>query len=109
MKPYTTDKSHFDSIVKHNEIHLFLENLFTIIDKSAVYINDSVEEINIRYNGMLFKIFCQNEKKHIKGKEIIYLRLNSFFPIENKEMLDRLNNEFKEKQIDSFLNIFIKI
>lgn len=105
MKLYETDKSHFTKDVHHEEVHSQLEAIFKQIDDSNLYKEDSVEEVNIRFNGTLYKIFSDYETKGSTK----FLRLNSFFPIENTKMLDRLKNEFEEKEISNSLSVFIKI
>jgi len=105
MKTYETEKSHFTQDVYHKEVHLKLEEIFKEIDISGVYSKSSIEEINIRYNNNLYKIFNDYE---MQGSKKI-LRLNSFFPIEEKRMLIRLETEFEEKKISDRLSIFLKI
>ena len=105
MKPYETDKSHFTKDVHHEEVHLQLEEIFKQIDNSNFYKNNSVDEVNIRFNGTLYKIFSDTETNGSTN----FLRLNSFFPTENKQMLDRLQNEFEEKVIRNTLSVFVKI
>ncbi len=105
MKVYETEKSHFTKNIHHEEVHLQLETIFKQIDDSNLYKNNSVEEVNIRFNGTLYKIFSDFETKDSTK----VLRLNSFFPTENIQMLDRLKNEFEEKVISNNLSVFVKI
>ena len=105
MKSYETDKSHFTKDVLHEEVHSKLEEIFKLIDDSGFYTHDSVQEINIRLNGTLYKIFTDYETKGAKK----YLRLNSFFPVDHDKMLDRLKNDFEEKIIAKDLSVFVKI
>lgn len=104
MKTYDTNKSHFTKDILHEEIHLHLERIFRQIDISGYYKNQSVQEVNIRFNGTLYKIFSEYET----NGAIRFLRLNSFFPTENKLMLERLKQEFDEKIINNSLSIFLK-
>jgi hypothetical protein len=104
MKTYETEKSHFTKDIHHEEVHLRLEEIFKKVDDSNLYKGDSVLEINIRYNGTLYKIFCNYEQ----NGSTKFLRLNSFFPTENKQMLNRLAKDFTEKKIDNTLSIFVK-
>lgn len=105
MKPYETDKSHFTKDIHHEEVHLRLEQIFKQIDNSNIYKDNSMEEVNIRLNGTLYKIFTDYEQ----NGSAKFLRLNSFFPIENKQMLERLSKQFEEKIIDVNLSVFVKI
>ena len=105
MKTYETDKSHFTEDILHEEVHLQLEEIFKQIDNSNFYKNNSVEEVTIRFNGKPYKIFSDYE---LNGSTR-FLRLNSFFPIENKLMLARLKKEFEEKVVSKSLSVFLKI
>jgi hypothetical protein len=111
MKTYETDKSHFTKDILHTEIHSKLDEIFKQIDASHVYTMDSVEEINIRLNGTIYKIFCGYETKYVSGHKgaVKFLRLNSFFPTENTKMLKRLDNEYEEKTIDGSLSVFVRL
>ncbi len=104
MKSYESDKSHFTKDVHHEEIHLDLEKIFKLLDDSNIYKNDSVEEVNIKLNGTLYKIFIDYEQKGSTK----FLRLNSFFPIDNKKMIERLRTQFEEKIINDNLSVFVK-
>ena len=105
MKTYETDKSHFTQDVYYEEVHLELENIFKEIDNSNLYKNNSVKEVNIRLNGNLYKIFCEFETIGSTKK----LRLNSFFPIQNSKMLERLKKEFEEKVLSNTVSVFVRI
>ncbi|MFI5186528.1 MAG: hypothetical protein ACHQF0_07390 [Chitinophagales bacterium] len=85
--------------------HFHFEQIFKQIDNSNIYRDNSVEEVNIRLNGTLNKIFTDYEQ----NGSTMFLRLNSFFPIENDQMLKRLEKQFEEKIIDKNLSVFVKI
>lgn len=104
MKPYETDKSHFTQDVHHEQVHLELEKIFAKIDGSKVYTNQSIKDINIRLNGTLYKIYIDEETK---GAAKI-LRLNTFFPIVNPNMLAKLENEFQETILENSLSVLVK-
>lgn len=110
MKTYESDKSHFIKDVHHEEIHLKIEDIFRQIDASNFYINDSIEEVNIRLNGTLYKIYTTNESKHVPGTKdpVPYQRLSTMFPIKHPKMLKRLDEEYEEKVITDTLSVFVK-
>jgi hypothetical protein len=112
MKPYEVSKSHVTDIEFDPEmLHLKIQNIFQAIDKSGLYKNNTIEEINIRYNGIIYKIYCQHEtsvKDEGKSSAVKFLRLNTFFPVTHKSMLNRLSTQFEEKEIDSKLSVFVK-
>lgn len=107
MKPYISGKSHFTKDFYHEEIHLAIEDVFTRIDKSGFYSNESVDKITFRYKGTLYRIYCKPAKKSVKGQGLVhFIRLSTFFPLEEQGMLDELAINFSEKQIDEGLTVF---
>jgi len=105
MKPYESYKSHFTKDIRHDEIHMKLQEFFKLIDESQYFLNDGIEEVNIRYKGTLYKIFSES---YIEGKKS-YVRVGSFFPTVNQKMLDRLRDEFVEKKINNVFSVFTGI
>lgn len=87
MKPYETDKSHFTKDIHHEEVHLYLEKIFKQIDNSNIYKGNSVEEVNVRLNGTLYKIFTDYEQ----NGSTKFLRLNSFSP----SIINRCSKDLK--------------
>jgi len=108
IKPYVTDKDHFTEAIGHNEIHLKLKYFFDEIEKSEVYEKQSIEEISIRYKDRLYQIFCRYSTKHIRGAPVKYLRVDSFFPLENQLMLNKLTTDFDEVKINADLTVFVR-
>ncbi len=104
-KPYATDKSYFTPDFHYEEIHINLEKIFKLIDNSGLYKKASIEEINLRFKGIPYKIYTKLENKGQRK----YLRLNTFFPIEDKRMLFRLQNLFDEKSVSDNLSVFTTI
>ncbi len=91
-------------------MHSLLSDIFAKIDKSGFYVDQSLFEINFRQKGIIYKIFCKEHLFQKKGvPDVKKLRLVSFFPVSEKQMLDRLRNEFVERQMDADLSIFVKI
>lgn len=107
IKPYFTDKDHFTENIGHNEIHLKLKWFFDEIEKSGVYLKDSIQEVNVKYKNQLYKIFCRNHIKPVKGSPE-YLRVDSFFPLTNQTMLGKLNTDFEGVTINEDLTVFVR-
>ncbi len=108
MKPFISDKSHFSKDFYHEEIHLALQEVLKKIDDSGLYTHDSIQRITFRYNGTLYRIYCGPAKKSVKGAQgpIEYIRLITFFPLEDQKMLERLHSNYIEHKIDTQLSIF---
>jgi hypothetical protein len=86
-----------------------LGSLFNYFTHTSYYVDQSLLEINFRNNGIIYKIFCKEHIFQKKGiPDLKKLRLISFFPVSEKQMLDRLGNEFVERQIEANLSIFVK-
>ncbi len=109
MKPYISDKSHFSQDFYHEEIHLAIEDVFKRIDHSGFYKNDSIEEVTIRFKKNLYRLYCKSANKSVKGIKgaVEFTRLTTFFPLEDKEMLENLDANFEEKKIDDELSVFV--
>jgi hypothetical protein len=110
MKAYTTDKSHFSKDIHYEEIHVILEKVFKKIDLSGLYASESIHEINFRYRGIIYKVYCQLTKYNVKGQKASkkFLRLNTFFPVEDARMLAKLVEHFVEKEINDEVSVFVK-
>jgi len=110
MKPFSQGKDHFHEVFYYNDLHAKLKYIFELIELSGLYINQSLKEINFKYYGRIYKVFCENHTFQQRGMpDEKSLRLNSFFPVSNAQMLRRLENEFIEQRIDESLTVFTKI
>lgn len=103
MKQYETDKSHFID-VDYERLHLYLEDAFHQIDSSGLYIHDSIFEITYKLKDVLYRVYCNEVQE--SGKKII--RVNTFFPLEDREMIKTLNLSHKEEIIDRDFSIYLK-
>lgn len=104
MKPYFSSKSHFTADIPFDQIHLSLEYLFSLIDISGLYVNDSIENINLRYKNIIYKIYINSQA----GGPTKFFRLKTFFPLINEKMLLTLKMDYTEEVINSDLSVFIK-
>jgi hypothetical protein len=111
LKPYTSDKSHFYGVFGHSTLHLQLEAILRAIDESGYYVHDDIKEINFRFRGDIYKIYCTQETKYTEGVSgpQVYNRLSTFFRVERENMLHRLSTQFEERIIDQELTIYIKL
>lgn len=108
MKPYSQGKDHFHEVFYYDDLHVKLKQIFEAIEQSGLYAAQSLKEINFRYYGTIYKVFCDSHVFQHKGiPDEVALRLNSFFPVGNKAMLDRLANNFIEQKVSDILSVFI--
>jgi hypothetical protein len=108
MKTYFTEKSFFTKDILHTEIHTKLEEIFAKIDYSLLLRGQSLNEINIRLNGTIYRIYLEEKKIREKKKEITIVRLSTIFPVENAGMLKKIETQFDEYIIDKELSLFLK-
>lgn len=101
-KQFDTGKSfHFDRGLKWYEIPYELKR---IIEKIGTIPQTQLVEINFipfKYQGITYAIWTEKKKKHVKGKVINYIRLETFYPIEEQRDFDRIKNNCREVSIDS--------
>jgi hypothetical protein len=110
MKQYASDKDHFYDVFGHTDLHLQIEKLFVAIDASGLYVNDVVEDISFRYGQIIYKIYVRpgtEFKKGIKGPQH-FMRLSTFFPVSDKDMLQDLHDNYEEKKINDQTTIFTR-
>lgn len=103
MKAFTSEKDHFYGVFRHSHLHLDFEQIFQAIDKSGLYVNDSIQDINFRYKGKLYKIFVVAQKGISNPKK----RISTFFPVSDTSILNKLSLNYTEKEVDGNLSIFI--
>ena len=110
MKPYSSKKDHFYEVFSHDKLHLRFEQLFAEIDKSGLYASDPIEEINFRYKDKIYKIYINEKEEYSKGVRgpKFYYRLQTFFPVSQQKMLDKLMSDYSERQINAELSIFVR-
>lgn len=104
MKPYATNKDHFTEDIHLNQIHIFLKDIFKKIDNSGYYKLDSIKEINFRFNNKIYRVYTEYENSGYAKT----LTIKTFFPIGDRQMLNKLEEVFIERIIDHGLSVFVK-
>jgi hypothetical protein len=109
MKPYKSKKDHFYDVFAHDKLHLNFEDLFRKIDNSGLYAADPIEEINFRFKGGIYKIYVNKKEVYLPGVTgaQYFFRLQTFFPVSETQMLNKINVNYIEKIIDNELSVFV--
>ena len=113
---------HYSKIIKNNaqksyhiedfypdKLHLKLEDILTRIDKTNLLSQNDIEKIAFTFNGKPYQIWIKQRTKQEKGKgNILFYRLESFYPIEDTNELNKINYDYTLIKIDNEIGIYIK-
>ena len=92
-----------------DEIVPQLNEIFKEIESSGKFQRQSIHEVNFRFKGNLYRIWINERIKSVKGKgNVKYNRLETFFPLADREMLEDINTNFVEEKITEEISVFIK-
>lgn len=94
VRPYNTDdKSYFTPEVMVEEIPTILDKIIKDIDASGLYVDDDFNNLNFNFKKRDYKVYCRKITKQIKGVGNVEVnRVNTFYPIELQEDIDKLKN-----------------
>lgn len=107
VKQFDTNKSfHFDTGLDHKAIPFVLKNILETISSSMVLKMEPVTYIAFRHRGNLYAIWIQEAEKSVKGKQVKFNRLETYYPIHDKDELTRIQAERQEKEISADLSVF---
>ena len=109
VKPYFTNRDHFYGIFAPDELHKSIGQFLESIDKSNLYLADSIQEINFRYQRDIYRINTKVEIYFEQGKTGAQKRnrLTTFFRLSEMPELEKLKDHFIEKRIDKHLSVFV--
>jgi len=113
---------HFSQIMKvntnksfHNEdfnpslLNKQLGQIFTDIDNSGEFKSEPINKIAFKYNGIIYLAWIYTRTKQIKGKgNVSFNRLETFYPVEEQNELNDLNDNFKLKEINNTLSVYVR-
>lgn len=103
------NKSYHGEDIKPKYLNKQLKEIMTIIDESKHLDNQNINNINFRYKGVDYAIWINRRMKQEKGKgNVEFNRLETFYPIKNKEELNKLNNEYDYNQINDDIGVYVK-
>lgn len=110
IKQFDTQKSfHLDPTINNKELPFELKGILERLGSNTQISNQSIKFIPCRLNGKIYSMWTQNTIKHERGKgKIEFTRLETFYPTESIEELNKINNEFTEIIIDESLSGFTR-
>jgi len=107
MRAHPNDKSFFSRDLMHNNIPQDLEEIFCRLDYNRSFAGESLDSINIRWNGSIYRIYCNLRKGGLTSEEPRY-RISTIFPVEKKQALQEIEQGYDEYLIYSDLSLFRK-
>lgn len=103
------DKSYHGEDIKPKFFNKQLKEIFDIIENSGLFENESIRHINFNYKGVNYAVWINERIKQIKGKgNIQYNRLETFYPIEQKEEINKLATNYDCHQISDEVGVYTK-
>jgi len=104
-KPYNTQKSFHNMNFFPEQLNIQLRDVFERIDKSLLYKDDSINKITFLFNDKKYRVFIQERLKQVKGTSgnIPFMRIETFFPLEEEKDLKELEADYCSNKIDENL------
>jgi hypothetical protein len=107
-KQYPTTKSFHNEEFKPGLLGIELKKIFEEIDKSHIIKTFPTTNIQFRYRNTDYSLWISKKSKTVKGEGTIeYLRVDTFYPIEERQALDKLKKEYKLQMINSDLGVYL--
>lgn len=110
-KQYNTKKTFHNEDFKPRILSVQLKEILLDIDDSKLLSGKSIEKIGFQKNGIDYIICTSERKKSVKGKKgnIIYRRLDTFFPVSDTTEKNKLISTCELKAINKTLLIYVPI
>lgn len=103
------NKSYHGEDIKPKYLNKQLKEIMTMIDDSKYFDNQTINNINFRYKDTDYAIWISKRIKQEKGKgNVEFNRLETFYPIKNKEELDKLKQSYDYHQINDDIGVYVK-
>lgn len=107
-KPYNTGKSFINPDFVPRQLHLQLSEIFSKIEASGAYVNNSLQKISFRYKGISYRVWTKTATKQVPGTgNVQYMRVQSFYPIEEAADLSDLANNYKLVKVDNDIDVYV--
>lgn len=108
-KPEDFNKTYFTQEVQIEEIPDVIQFLLESVDISGFSDNEFNYKIAFKYKDRFYRIYFKEATRQEKGKgNVKYLRVNTFYPIEEPTEINDLKNNYEEKTLQDYLKLYIK-
>ena len=105
-KQYKTGKSYHNEDFKPRLLSNILQEIFNQIESSEYRI-ENLDKILFRYKDSVYLIWTSLKIKSIKGKgNIQYRRMETFYPITEKDILIKILNNYLKVNINNEISIY---
>ena len=105
----STGKSFHNEVFIPNQLNLQLKSIFEIIDNSKIYTSQPINKIAFKYKNVDYLIWVNERTKQLTGVgNVIYNRLESFYPIEKIKDKNDLRDNYTLSQINDEISVYLK-
>lgn len=107
-KKFNTGKSYLQKDFKPRELHHQFREILSKIDASGLLQPNDIFKIPFAYKNVPHLIWIKEDDKQVPGQKgnVKYLRLETFYPVEEKASLDDLSNNYELVAIDENLSLY---
>ncbi len=106
IKNNDTKTYHYKNFLP-KELHLNLKLILVEIDKLNVIDISLTNNIIFVYEGVFYHLWIEKKTKQVKGKSnVLFNRIQSFYPIYDKNKLREIENEYTLVTVSPKLDVF---
>ena len=111
VKTHPTNKSFHNEDFKPRILSVQIKQIFSEIDASKLLVGKPIDKIGFQQNGIDYLIYTSEREKSAKGKKdnILYRRLDTFFPVDDPKECNNLISTCELKSINQSLSIYVPI
>jgi hypothetical protein len=107
-KQFSTSKSFHNEDFKPDYLTTNLQNIFNLIDEAAITLLPT-RCIYFLFRNRKYALWISDKTKAVKGKgEVRYLRIETFYPLEDQFVLDKISAEGKFHSLNPEVSIYLK-
>jgi hypothetical protein len=106
-KPNSSKSFHIEDF-KPKYLNKQIGAIFQEIENSGLYKDSSINKISFWYNNIDYSIWVNKRTKQVKGQgNVSFLRLETFYPVDDQKELSDLIEKFYLKKINNDLSVYI--
>lgn len=113
---------HYAEIIKNNpqktyhiedfepdSLHTRLKDILSRINSKDFLQSSEIEKIAFVFKNITYRVWIKKRVKHLKREGAVdFLRVETFYPIEDDSELKDLSENYEPKEVDNELNVFVK-